>query len=49
MSASRKILIVDDDDDLRNSLKDQLQRYEEFELADAIRGQRADGHACRPL
>ena len=35
MSASRKILIVDDDDDLRNSLKDQLQRYDEFELADA--------------
>lgn len=35
MSAARKILIVDDDDDLRESLKDQLSLYDEFELATA--------------
>ena len=35
MSAARKILIVDDDDDLRESLKEQLSLYDEFELATA--------------
>ncbi len=35
MSAARKILIVDDDDDLRESLKEQLALYDEFELAAA--------------
>jgi DNA-binding response OmpR family regulator len=35
MSAARKILIVDDDDDLRDSLKEQLALYDEFELATA--------------
>ena len=35
MSAARKILIVDDDDDLRESLKEQLALYDEFELATA--------------
>jgi DNA-binding response OmpR family regulator len=32
---ARKILVVDDDDDLRESLIDQLGRYEEFETASA--------------
>ncbi len=32
MSAARKILIVDDDDELRDSLKDQLALHDEFEL-----------------
>ena len=35
MSAARKILIVDDDDDLRETLKEQLALYDEFELAAA--------------
>jgi DNA-binding response OmpR family regulator len=35
MSATRKILIVDDDDDLRESLKEQLSLYDEFELVTA--------------
>jgi DNA-binding response OmpR family regulator len=32
MSAARKILIVDDDDELRESLKGQLALHDEFEL-----------------
>ena len=32
MSNARKILIVDDDEDLRASLKDQLQLHDEFEV-----------------
>jgi DNA-binding response OmpR family regulator len=35
MSSARKILIVDDDDDLRESLREQLALYDEFELATA--------------
>ena len=35
MSSARKILIVDDDDELRESLKEQLALYDEFELATA--------------
>ena len=31
---SRKILLVDDDEDLRGSLKDQLELYDEFEISD---------------
>jgi DNA-binding response OmpR family regulator len=31
---ARKILVVDDDDVLRDSLVEQLSRYEEFELSD---------------
>jgi DNA-binding response OmpR family regulator len=31
---ARKILVVDDDDVLRDSLVEQLSRYEEFELAE---------------
>jgi len=35
MSATRKILIVDDDDELRDSLRSQLALHDEFELATA--------------
>ncbi|HXF55464.1 MAG TPA: response regulator transcription factor [Hyphomicrobiaceae bacterium] len=35
MSAARKILIVDDDDELRDSLRSQLAMHDEFELATA--------------
>lgn len=35
MSAARKILIVDDDEDLRESLRDQLALHDEFEVATA--------------
>jgi DNA-binding response OmpR family regulator len=41
MSTARKILIVDDDEDLRSSLKDQLALHEEFEVA--IAGTAAKG------
>jgi len=34
MSAIRKILIIDDDDDLRESLVEQFELHEEFETAD---------------
>lgn len=37
MSATKKILIVDDDDDLRESLVDQLLLHDEFEVASASR------------
>jgi len=33
MSNARQILIVDDDEDLRTSLRDQLALYDEFEVA----------------
>jgi DNA-binding response OmpR family regulator len=32
MSTARRILIVDDDEDLRSSIKDQLDLHEEFEV-----------------
>ena len=35
MTTARKILIVDDDEDLRDSLKDQLILHDEFEVATA--------------
>ena len=35
MSNARQILIVDDDEDLRSSLRDQLALYDEFEIATA--------------
>ena len=35
MSAARKILIVDDDDELREQLREQLALYDEFELVTA--------------
>ena len=50
MSNLRKILIVDDDDDLRDSLRDQLALHDEFEISvadTAARGveiARADHH-----
>ncbi len=37
MSATKKILIVDDDDDLRESLVDQLLLHDEFEVVSARR------------
>ncbi len=33
MTAVRKILLVDDDEDLRGSLRDQLALHEEFEVS----------------
>ncbi len=38
MSNVRKILIVDDDDDLRGSLRDQLNLHDEFEVSEADTG-----------
>jgi DNA-binding response OmpR family regulator len=35
MSTARKVLLVDDDDDLRTSLKDQLVLHDEFEVHEA--------------
>lgn len=35
MSPARKILLVDDDEDLRGSLRDQLALHEEFEVSEA--------------
>ncbi len=35
MSTARKILIVDDDEDLRESLRDQLALHEEFDVSTA--------------
>jgi DNA-binding response OmpR family regulator len=35
MSAARKILLVDDDEDLRGSLRDQLALHEEFDVSEA--------------
>jgi DNA-binding response OmpR family regulator len=35
MSTARKVLLVDDDDDLRLSLKDQLVLHDEFDVAEA--------------
>jgi DNA-binding response OmpR family regulator len=35
MSTSRKILVIDDDEDLRESLTDQIALHEEFETASA--------------
>ena len=51
MSTARKILIVDDDEDLRESLKDQLALHDEFEVVtaptaskaiDAVKGNHLD-------
>jgi len=44
MSASRKILIVDDDADLRHSLAEQLQLHEEFAAVEA--GTASEALAC---
>jgi len=44
MSAARKILIVDDDEDLRETLRDQLALHDEFQVttvADAASGMEA--------
>lgn len=35
MSTARKILIVDDDEDLRSSLRDQLALHDEFDVTEA--------------
>lgn len=35
MSTARKILLVDDDEDLRGSLKDQLALHQEFDVTEA--------------
>jgi DNA-binding response OmpR family regulator len=35
MSTARRILLVDDDEDLRGSLKDQLALHDEFDVAEA--------------
>ncbi len=43
MSTSRKILVIDDDEDLRESLTDQIALHEEFETASA--GTAAEGMA----
>ncbi|MEQ1672082.1 MAG: response regulator, partial [Hyphomicrobium sp.] len=35
MSTARKVLLVDDDEDLRTSLKDQLVLHDEFDVFEA--------------
>jgi DNA-binding response OmpR family regulator len=45
MSNVRSILLVDDDDDLRESLKDQLALYDEFEVATAPNATKGIEHA----
>ena len=35
MGTARKVLLVDDDEDLRGSLRDQLVMHEEFEVTEA--------------
>lgn len=47
MSASRKILIVDDDEALRSSLVEQLSLHEEFELFEASSGCDGMNHVKR--
>jgi DNA-binding response OmpR family regulator len=44
MSTARKVLVVEDDEDLRTSLIDQISSYEEFETASA--GNATDGIDC---
>ncbi len=44
MSTARRILIVDDDEDLRGSLEDQLALHDEFEITTA--GTAASGIDC---
>jgi DNA-binding response OmpR family regulator len=44
MSNTRQILIVDDDDDLRSSLRDQLALYDEFTVTTAATA--AEGMEC---
>src|SRR6476619_7429769 len=44
MSTARRILIVDDDEDLRGSLEDQLALHDEFEITTA--GTAASGIEC---
>ena len=44
MPNTRRILIVDDDPELRDALSEQLSLYEEFEAVAAEDGARA----CRP-
>ena len=43
MSTARKILVIDDEEDLRESLTDQIARHEEFETTSA--GTAAEGMA----
>ena len=43
MSTARKILVIDDEEDLRESLTDQIALHEEFETASA--GTAAEGMA----
>ncbi len=38
MSTARTILLVDDDEELRDSLKDQLALHDEFEILDSLDG-----------
>ena len=35
MSTARRVLLVDDDEDLRTSLRDQLVLHDEFEVSEA--------------
>ena len=45
MAQSKNILLVDDDDDLREALAEQLILLDEFEVAEAANGQEAQVHA----
>ena len=42
----RRILLVDDDADLRKTLMEQLMHYREFELVEAATGNEARRSTC---
>ena len=45
MAQLKNILLVDDDDDLREALAEQLILLDEFDVAEAANGQEAQVHA----
>ena len=48
MVNGKNLLLVDDDDALRESLRDQLQLHEEFAIQEAVSGAPAGRRHARP-